>query len=686
MRNKILILIFLQNFTFAQSTKWMSVGSLHSWFSSMGSEIEEGRVKVQQDGMRWPAIYKWQDTEAAKSLWIGYADHDYGNGIKAPYVVHIGPRVNGVREIFPTKFETISKFDPPQVFVDGNLSLLQDPDNNKVDPTIKADRIILSEVNTAGGISMQRKIMQFSQQYHDNYFIIEYTFTNTGNTNTDDVIEKNQTVNGVYFYFQNRNAISADTRFVIGQNPTGWGINTMIDTRGDGANPATTFFPGNKDNDIRAQYSWHGKYPPFTLYDNIGGPIWTPYYDKTDTVGRLGAAHFAGTATAHADKSVADRSDDILQPSTMGYEGSDEGYQSNNDHLNHIKNTAEYDWMRGGKRSPRHADKIGATGDPSGGHNSTTTSGGQSYTMGYGPYTLKFGESVKIVVVEAVAGLSREACVAIGKGFRQNNGNTSQLIAYNGVSKTKNDWVYTGRDSLFQTFRRAIANYKSAYAVPVPPTTPKYVEVKSGAGKIQIKWDVYNPSDASVKGFEIWRAIGRYDSTYRKIFTTTNTSTRNFDDTSAAVDVAHYYYIVSIGDATANNNPGLNPTGVLSSSRYFTQTFDPAYKRIGASSELRASEIRIVPNPYNISAAANIFRFAGEDDKIAFKNIPGICTIKIYSELAELITTIEHTDGTGSQDWMQTTSSKQMLVSGVYIAVISTPLGEKVIKKFIVIR
>ena len=79
-------------------------------------------------------------------------------------------------------------------------------------------------------------------------------------------------------------------------------------------------------------------------------------------------------------------------------------------------------------------------------------------------------------------------------------------------------------------------------------------------------------------------------------------------------------------------------------------------------------------------------RYAGEDDKITFKNIPGICTIRIYSELAELINTIEHTDGTGTQDWMQVTSSKQIIVSGVYIAVITTPKGEKAIKKFIVIR
>jgi hypothetical protein len=54
--------------------KWMSAGSLQSWYSEIGCEIEEGRVKVQQDGLRWPAIYKYQDMEAAKALWIGVKD------------------------------------------------------------------------------------------------------------------------------------------------------------------------------------------------------------------------------------------------------------------------------------------------------------------------------------------------------------------------------------------------------------------------------------------------------------------------------------------------------------------------------------------------------------------------------------------------------------------------------------
>jgi hypothetical protein len=71
-------------------------------------------------------------------------------------------------------------------------------------------------------------------------------------------------------------------------------------------------------------------------------------------------------------------------------------------------------------------------------------------------------------------------------------------------------------------------------------------------------------------------------------------------------------------------------------------------------------------------------------------NIPGQCTIRIYSELGELIKTIEHgstpATETGSQDYDLTTTYNQIIASGVYIAVITTPIGEKEILKFVVIR
>lgn len=655
--------------------RWLAVGSVHNWFSAMGCEIEEGDIKEQQWGLRWPAYYQYQDIQAAKGFWIGVQNWTDANGFNYLHkVVHVGPRVSGANEFFPVKFETVSRYEPPSVTVDGNPSIPSTSVNNtRVDPTIKADRMLVNLVNTAVGITMERRILGFSQTFHDNYIITEYTFTNTGNINANPAIElPSQTVNGLRFFFQARYAPCKGTRYVVG-NSSGWGINTMNDARGDGVKPDP---PGEN---LRARFAWHGKAPFFTIYDNIGAPIWTPpsvanYGDPADTIGRLGAPQFVGTVTLHADRSAIDNSDDPAQPTTTMYVGSDDGLTSQNDQFNKPKMDLEYAWMESGHMSPRHADRVQPdgnfdvqTGDPSLG-----TSGGYSSADGYGPYTLGPGQSVTIVVAEGAAGLSREKSVSVGRKFR-----AAQITA-----RAKNDSVFTGRDSLFQTFQRALANYTSGYAIPQPPLPPKFFNVISSGDKVQLTWELYTVGDPNLKGFSVYRSKGRYDGDYTLV-ATLPASARGYNDEAAIRGEAYFYYVVSVGDPALNTGGGGTPAGVaLTSNRIFSQSYDPAFLLRQAGAFMK--DIRIVPNPYNISSKLG---FTDASDKIAFFNIPGYCKIRIYSELGELVKEIDHNNGSGDEYWNSTTSSNQVIVSGIYIVVFEdTRTGERSIRKLSVIR
>ncbi len=677
-KNFILLLTFLsliafQNLSAQFETRWMAAGSLHNWYSAIGSEIEEGLVKQQQYGMRWPAIYRNQDMQAAKGFWIGADNFTDQLGVTYPHkVVHVGPRVSGSLEFFPMEFRLINKFENSTVTVDGvNSFLLPQESDVEPDPTMPYDRMIYNVTNTQLGLTMTRKIIQFSQEFHDNYIIHEFVFKNTGNIDDDIDIElPNNTLTNVYFFWQNRWAINKNTRYVIG-NGTGWGMNTMNDRTG------TPF--DNYGKDYVSLFAWHGKFPSFTAYDNIGGPIWTPdaiYSSPTDTLGRLGASQFVGNAMLYADPSNVDPT--IKQPSTTNYVDSDDPLTSQNDAYNAFKMTQEYELMTKGHANPMHAWKVEPagnfvepTGDPAMG-----TSGGFSTSFSYGPYNIAPGDSVKIVWIEASAGLSREKNIDIGRQFK------------NGVinAKTKNEFVMTSRDSLFQTFERAIANYNdgNGYLAPEPPMPPKSFSVTSGGDKITLEWDVYDASAGQISGFEIYRARGDYDSTYTLLYSA-NANERSFEDVSPIRGVNYYYYITSIGNASDNNGGGKTPSGALKSSRYFTQTYDPATLKRPAESNM--DKIRIVPNPYIISADPNKLRFPGEEDKIAFLNIPGNCSIQIYTELGELIYEIDHTDGSGDAYWYSVTSSNQIVVSGIYIAVINdNATGDKKILKFAVIR
>ena len=96
-------------------------------------------------------------------------------------------------------------------------------------------------------------------------------------------------------------------------------------------------------------------------------------------------------------------------------------------------------------------------------------------------------------------------------------------------------------------------------------------------------------------------------------------------------------------------------------------------------------EIRVVPNPYNI-ASRDMQYGVSAPDRLMFLNIPGECTIRIFTERGDLLKTIQHTDGSGDEAWNSITSSRQVINSGLYIAHFETPEGENAIRKFIVVR
>ncbi len=667
--------------------KWLSVGSLQSWYSSVGCEAEEARTLEQQDGMQWPALYRWQDMEAAKGLWIGAANWRDETGVVYQHkVVHCGPRVSGFGAgpnggFFPILFELVTKYPHPEIFVDGAASATRTDEIDRIDPTMKADRMIVNVVNTSLGITMTRRILQFGQNFHDSYIVYEYEFENTGNVDYDSDIElPSQVVDSLYFFYQYRNAINREGCYVMG-NSSRWGINTMNDTRGDGVTPP---YADTTGAGLRCQYSWHGKYPSWTRYDNIGAPIWdSPYFDKADTIGRLASSAFLGVVTIHASKSATDSTDDPAQPSTTTWKGSDDPLNFRNDQFSVAGMNAEFAWMREGHNPNRHAALIEPqgkftepTGDPSMG-----TSGGISSANGYGPYRLAPGQKVKIVMAEAAGGLNRAKQVSVGRRYKAGTIN----------AKAKNDSVFTGRDSLFATMRRAIASYRSGYNIPQAPLPPKSIDVVSGGDKIALTWTVYDENDPNLAGFRIYRAVGRYDALNDTLLYVAGRSERSFNDTSALRGYANFYYIVAFGNPTAGG-AGTPAGAVLTSNRVMSQTYDPAFLKRQAGGSIisgQPSQVRIVPNPYIANSSVDTRLGPGNTNKnrIAFYEIPGYCTIKIYTEIGELIRTIEHADGSGDAHWDCITSSDQLVVSGVYIAVIEdTKTGGRAIQKFVVIR
>jgi len=119
---------------------------------------------------------------------------------------------------------------------------------------------------------------------------------------------------------------------------------------------------------------------------------------------------------------------------------------------------------------------------------------------------------------------------------------------------------------------------------------------------------------------------------------------------------------------------GLTPDDV------FRFTFEPI--RIDPAG-IDLEQIRVVPNPYVVSAA---WERGLHVRKLRFMFLPPECTIKIFTTRGELVAVIEHTDGSGEEDWNITSYFNQDLAYGLYIYVVETPDGRKKIGKFALIK
>ncbi|PJA96166.1 MAG: fibronectin [Ignavibacteriales bacterium CG_4_9_14_3_um_filter_34_10] len=682
-RLKYLLITFLPVFIFSSpviaqiagtQTRYIRVGSLQSKFSAIGSE--RAWNNVYYEGLTWPSDYLLQDNAVIERTFMGCTDFiDAQNQHWDFYTHNISTAYEG-RTIFPMDIKETAKFVNPTIYVDGvNISSPYLEDVDSIDENQIPDRIVTNIINTSMGITMKRRVLAFSQQYHDNYFIIEYTFKNTGYVEQNNTKVLNSVLKGFRFGFLNRYSVCREGADKMGYDQE-YGKHSWVSKRGEDyplrANEISALTESTPIPDwLRAGFEWTGQRAE-NNYDNIGSP------DILTGTGRLSSPQFAGVVTLHVDKSTVDRSDDVNQPAVLGWHAGDT-YPNLGDmsittaplqqSMYNMLSGIPYKGSTNGHPSERMDEVyMPKVSDPWKVHND---GGGTGLWISYGPWDIASGDSVVLVLAVGVNGLDRNMCWEIGKRWMQAYNNPSDngpFVLPDGSTTTdenvyKNTWVNTGKDSIMKTFSRAVRNYGLTYNIPQPPLPPSLFDIKSGGDRISLSWDLsLTESEPGFGGYKIFRAVGKPDTTFTEI-ASLPPGTSNFDDVTANRGFSYYYYISAFSDGINNSDGIPNPMGHLLSSRFYTKTNIGAYLRRQAGASL--SDIRIVPNPYNIRSTQ--LNYTGEPDKIMFLNIPGHCIIKIYTENGDLIKTIPHENGSGDERWNSNTTSGQVVVSGVYI-------------------
>ena len=697
---------------------WMDIGEMHSRYAEIGAHYEG---ITDSRGLEWPAILRRSGHYRSKAYWIGLKDwNDESDEHWNYYVAYVGHLSNGSTFFSPVESRLVSKYPDPEVFVDGYPANDKLARVDEVDPDLPADRMLYQKYRSNLGIETERWVYAYANEIHDDYHIIKRRMTNTGNTDLDAHIELDgQSLNDVLFFnmYRWRGREEAGWHSSSAQV---WGKFNMVDIVGDGNEEYPV--------DFTAIYLWAGQDPEFSEpWSSLGSPMLRELNWEVvgDTLGRLAGMSMQGRMVLHADASPADaRFDPSIQPSTFGWVDTDgiwagDGVTFQDLYELVIRTRENPDFVTGGssRMYPHHADRVEPSGEfwnPSG-DPSNHKQGGHSASIAYGPYQMEFGDSIEIVEAEGAAGLSFRAASEIGEAYKRSGFDDDLRIPFdanddgiindfawdynvyqNGSElQTKNQWILTARDSMFQFMYRARDTWNASsdmteYPILEPPKPPQKFEVFGRPDKVDLNWETM-AGTSDPDRWEIYRTSDYVDRLPYELIATLPGSSRSYEDHTLLRGVDYYYFLQAVGSENPVDVRGLTGTPggrPLKSSRYLTQTYKPTTLTRLPGDNL--GDFRIVPNPINFASDQSVRLLIGNDPThgfVDFLDIPGRCTITIYTETGEFVHRIEHTSGSGNTSWDLTTSSRQPVVSGLYLVrVVNNDTGESGIQKLVVIK
>jgi hypothetical protein len=512
----------------------------------------------------------------------------------------IGGKKNGT--IFLTENGPFTKVD------EGTFEKITKTENfigsDNYDPN-EAEEVIIAKWKTTENISVTRTSRAWSFPVLNNFIIIEYVITN----------ESGSALTDVYIGFPYLMRPSYQDYVVH----NGWG---------DDFNRTDEIVKYNADRKLLFTYD---DTPNFSLPSDVGN-FW-------DDVNELRTTGYAGYAMLYADAA----SDNRLQPANVFY-----AQLLNNERSFTLTSSSPenmYKILNGEDKSLQAAEEDRLT---------------PFMLMSAGPYNMAAGESVRIVIAEAVNGIPQSEAV---KGIEAQ----AKLPA--------------GEDSLFSSIDAAISLFNNNYQPgSVPPPSPK-LEIFSQPSNqtIAISWDPLertwvNPVSgrANLQEFRIYRSNRAFTGPFEQVrvirpsrtsdvtrFWSTELNKWVFEDNTISLATGYFYAVTSVD--SAGNESWLTNRNVnaISASR---------------SAAENALNVKVFPNPFKLVSG---FPTSGTENYIVWTNLPAECTIRIYTSSGELVRTLEkESSNSGEVTWDQLTDARQKTAPGIYFWTVESGVGD----------
>lgn len=570
------------------------------------------------------------------------------------------------------------------------------------------DQIVEATYKNILGVEVKRKVLVWSQTYNDNYIIIEVELTNVG-VDKQGIIVPDTLHN---FYFSMNQGI-ANNYYSNGTNPS------PSASERPKYDYVWQHYYGARPGDSMRVFYFYSADDPTAPGDNMGSPV-------SSQNGRLLNTYYTFYTILHASgQPYTDPSQDVndpLQPRVtyIGTEARIPNPGSGEDPYG----SKNYWAIRGGFSSSNlmpnshpgtqhmiNNDELG-TANFSNFPGGTIQAINSKNFSSFGPYTFPPNHKIKIVYAVGVSGIGEEASAEVGrkwlngtledppnmpdpdKGWLPSNFVFPSEATE--IDKRKDRWISMGKDSMLLTAWRAKWNFENNYQIPQAPPPPEYFHVTgSGDRGVILHWKNTAAENLSnFAGYRIMRRLTNQDTvSYQEIYSSgpeDKAIEHEFVDSTAISGVPFYYYIQSKA-VIDENDPNADPT-TRGKMMYSSRLWIPNLIFINPPkfSTEDMSQIRIVPNPYNINDPLVKAYFSDRDRRqLNFYNLPRTVTIKIYTENGDLVKTIEHdkpNDNDGSEIWNMISDNQQVISSGVYIAVFQKPGGEISYQKFVVVR
>ncbi|MBN2089906.1 hypothetical protein JW964_09835 [candidate division KSB1 bacterium] len=278
---------------------------------------------------------------------------------------------------------------------------------------------------------------------------------------------------------------------------------------------------------------------------------------------------------------------------------------------------------------------------------------------GFGPYNLAPGDSVRIVIVEAVNGIPQDLAI---KGLSSQSKLSAGLDSLkNTVTRSRQlfdrNYVPTALAPPAPAVEHFVLPSTQEIAITWPPDLENWIDPLTNEADLKI-YRVYRSERSYIGPFTRIREIRIDRQTDRSRFFDNELGKWKYKDNAIQVGFGYFYAVTSV-DAAGNESGITNRN---------TTALIPA--RRPAESALN---VKVFPNPFRLVSGLPT---AGEETSIIFTNLPEICTIRIYTINGELVRTLEHQNpNSGEEVWNQLTEARQKTAAGIYLWTVESSVG-----------